>query len=463
MNIRTDIQRRTVTALKKIQSATGVPGISVAFSKGGEGAFQISVGKSSLNDNSKLSTSSRFEISCLMKFFVALVTLELAARGNICLDTLIQTYLPEMSGDPFKKGNEITIRHLISHTSGYLGLDIANSQVRWNFSWDRFVAHFNHFEPLFSPGEVFNYEHSEAVILGEIIHRATGASARQLVEKWIFEPLNIVPGTTSSDKSNPSIFVASHGYSSDAQRFSPLSIPPFGKFWDASLPDWTLGVSDLHTIGANLIKKRTARSCPVFSPSTLEELGKHAVAIPAGINSNSFSENFPHYFGFGAARYADGWLGHNGSVLGQTCGLRFNPQSGITVAVGVNAWSPYARDTALQYICALASGLPVTSIGAASLRVLFPLRKLTNGFSISDICGHYIGSYLGSIAITKNDDGLAIELGRGRAKRTIQIMPAEEDNFEIITHLPATIGFSKDPLTGAPVLFLGMYSYKKAA
>ena len=69
--------------------------------------------------------------------------------------------------------------HLLNHTSGYRGVDVSDGAVRWGFSWDKLVRHLQQHERLFAPGAVFNYEHTEHVLLAELIRRQSGRMAAE--------------------------------------------------------------------------------------------------------------------------------------------------------------------------------------------------------------------------------------------------------------------------------------------
>src|SRR3984957_9135709 len=161
----------------------------------------------------------------------------MAAQELINLDDPIERYLPEL-----RKAHvpAILVRHLLSHTSGYHGLDISDSRTRWGYSWERFVDYFQLSPPHFPPGSVFNYEHSEHVLLGEILQRVTGTEATQLVQQQILGPLEIRTGCATSDAKLDEGFVAQHRFDDQVRRYLPLSIPAFSKFWSSSLPDMTM-------------------------------------------------------------------------------------------------------------------------------------------------------------------------------------------------------------------------------
>jgi Beta-lactamase len=205
---------------------------------------------------------------------------------------------------------------------------------------------------LFEPGHTFNYEHSEHVVLGEILRRISGRTARDLVNEILLEPLNVATGRAVSDKKASNIFVADHVYSATTRGNMAVAMPPFSRFWDASLPDWTINLPDVARISAALYGDSATR----LAPGILDHLCTPVVELPKAMSSRGRAERVPRSFGIGCAQYGNGEIGHNGSMTGQTCGVRINPTMGVSVVVGVNAWSPAARDAILERVMSLAIG-----------------------------------------------------------------------------------------------------------
>src|SRR5690606_39778306 len=70
-------------------------------------------------------------------------------------------------------GATVRIAHLLSHTSGYRGTHLLDPAMR-ELDWTGLIALLRAAPQLFPPGTVFSYEHTEAVLLGRILERATG-------------------------------------------------------------------------------------------------------------------------------------------------------------------------------------------------------------------------------------------------------------------------------------------------
>src|SRR5581483_9221116 len=86
----------------------------------------------------------------------------------------------------------------------------------------------------------------------------------------------------------------------------------------------------------------------LFSAATLSAMKKAGPLLPPQVVSGLRSEEIPTSFGMGFGLYRNGILGHNGSMSGQTCTLKIDLLNDVAIAVGVNAWVPYARDSAVS-------------------------------------------------------------------------------------------------------------------
>jgi CubicO group peptidase (beta-lactamase class C family) len=446
--------------LSRILLETNVPGIGLALSVGGK-RMAVYAGIAALGYKHALSEQSRFEMSCLMKLFCSLVAFELSAQRELSLDIGVDEWLPELRRN--RSSASIKIRHLLNHTSGYRGVDIGDARVRWNYSWERLVEHFNQSEQSFPPGRVFNYEHSEHVILGRIINRVCRRPCSEVLRELIFDRLGIRPSRAVIDQEGQSeAFVGQHTYSPSHAGFVPASIPAFGSMWATSLPDATITLNEALTVGESLLRASSQdRGGQSFTNFTLDSVLTAGAPLPPQVASGVRSEEIPLSFGTGCAHYRDGMLGHNGSVLGQTCALRFDPVRNIVIAVGVNAWLPYARDRAAKRVLALALGARSEETSATD-DAQFRFEQMAKGFAPSDLVGKYLGSYLGEVNVVQESEAFHLQLGPlSSHKPRISVVPVGNGGYSIRSPSPIMVGFFPDPVTRGSALMIGVHAYKK--
>ena len=128
----------------------------------------------------------------------------LIQQGRVALDEPVTMYIPEWrtgnpacpdrrdrlsSSEPACWRDEITVRHLLTHTSGLRpDLTLTDKWDGFDEAWRRTMAE----EVLQRPGSVFRYSDINYILLGEIVHRVSGEPLDQFARKHVFEPLGMM-------------------------------------------------------------------------------------------------------------------------------------------------------------------------------------------------------------------------------------------------------------------------------
>ena len=138
-----------------------------------------------------------FELASVTKQFTAMIMVLLQQEGLLQYDDLVERYLSL----PYKG---ITIRHLLTHTSG-----LPDYQALMDKHWDkRYVAgnddilrYLNRYHPRrqFAPGQRYEYSNTGYVLLASIAEKVSGRDFITLCREWIFKPL----GMTDTDIRTP--------------------------------------------------------------------------------------------------------------------------------------------------------------------------------------------------------------------------------------------------------------------
>jgi D-alanyl-D-alanine carboxypeptidase len=186
---------------------TEFPGAAVYVSSA-KGTWRAAAGVSDLNTGSPLSPDERFRAGSIMKSFVAAVVLQLIEEGKFSLDSTLPEVLPESVYGRFEYGSTITVRQLMSHTSGIPDWDTPdvdkyigeNPKKVWTTEeyLDLAASHPTNFPP----GEGYAYSNTNYNLLGVMIENATGKEWREEIENRILAPLDLTatvlprPGTT---------------------------------------------------------------------------------------------------------------------------------------------------------------------------------------------------------------------------------------------------------------------------
>lgn len=141
---------------------------------------------------------TRYRLGMLTEQFTAAAILQLRDRGKLDLDDPIDRFLPE-----FPRGNQITIRHLLSHRSGLANYTEFPDFHTWKsraHTTGEMVARIANAPLHFEPGTDFEPTNSGYFLLGAIIERVSGKSFAQYLETHVFEPAGM---TTASVGETP--------------------------------------------------------------------------------------------------------------------------------------------------------------------------------------------------------------------------------------------------------------------
>lgn len=127
-----------------------------------------------------------FLVASITKSIVATMALQLVADGRFGLSERITEWLPELPVATFRR---ITIRHLLTHTSGLPDMLPSNSQLRADQTdLPGFVTAVAAHGTDFTPGNDCRYSSMGFLLLGEIIARAAGDALPDVLRKRLFEP-----------------------------------------------------------------------------------------------------------------------------------------------------------------------------------------------------------------------------------------------------------------------------------
>lgn len=170
--------------------AAGIPGVSYAWIEGDKTTFGH-YGVTATNDGNPVSQNTAFIIGSISKSFTAVAIMQLKEKGQLQLDDAASDYLPEFIGKP---GEAITIRQLLSHTSGYSILQGNSNQTDFTIdeaALERRVSELAYMKPANAPGEQWEYANVNFQILSRIVEVLTDQEFGSYVESQIMKPLGM--------------------------------------------------------------------------------------------------------------------------------------------------------------------------------------------------------------------------------------------------------------------------------
>jgi D-alanyl-D-alanine carboxypeptidase len=165
-------------------------GLSVGIAKGDQLWLAKGYGLANLELQAPATAESVFRIGSITKQFTAAAVLLLAEDGKLSLDDPLTQFLPEYP----TQGNEVTVRHLLQHTSGiksFTSLPSYRRDVHQPTTHEQIIDRFKD-EPFdFAPGEKFSYCNSGYYLLGVIVEKASGQTYQEFLKERVLGVLEL--------------------------------------------------------------------------------------------------------------------------------------------------------------------------------------------------------------------------------------------------------------------------------
>jgi CubicO group peptidase (beta-lactamase class C family) len=183
------LRQRVDRIAGQVLEQTGVPSASVAVVKGGKLVYTQAYGKARLEPPIAATPEMRYSIGSISKQFTAAAILLLQEDGKLSIDDVVGKYVPGLT-----RGNEVTIRQTVSHTSGYQDYwpeDYVMTPMLKAESAQQILDTWGKKALDFEPGTQWQYSNTNFVIAGRIVEQVTGQPLMDLLTRRIFQPLGM--------------------------------------------------------------------------------------------------------------------------------------------------------------------------------------------------------------------------------------------------------------------------------
>ena len=291
--------------LDEIVSA-GVPG-ALAFVRAGAQPTPVTSGAAELNGTSPIRPNQSFRIGSITKSFVAATTLQLAGEGRLRLDDTVERWLPGL----LPRGNEITVRHLLQHTSGITDnqelLERLRQEPAHAFAPTQVVRAAARSPLSFRPGRGWAYANANYVLLGLIIQKATAKPLATVLRERVIVPLRLRHTILPRNGAAPRGVV--HGYLPPDNTVVPTPDETYLDVTETN-PSWTWAAGALISTAADVSRFYKALLTGRLIPRRLLKQMTGARPTAAGTG-----------YGLGLLRLATPCgpaLGHDGEIFGYT-------------------------------------------------------------------------------------------------------------------------------------------------
>jgi CubicO group peptidase (beta-lactamase class C family) len=164
------------------------PGVSVIVTKAGQTIYEGARGKANIELSRELSVSSEFKLASITKQFTSAALLMLQEQGKLSITDKVHKYLPNLA----PQLSDITIEHLMSHTSGlYRNPKNIRKHREAAISLDDLMTLLMKENIKFPPGKQMSYSNSGYLLLGKIIEVVSKQTYGQFIEANIFNKLGM--------------------------------------------------------------------------------------------------------------------------------------------------------------------------------------------------------------------------------------------------------------------------------
>jgi len=294
------------------------PGASIMVIRNGKPVFVKAYGLADLDRKIPVTPETNFRLASVTKQFTAMSVLILIERGKLRLDTTLREVFPDFPA----YGQRITIRHLLTHTSGIVSYESLIPETATKQVYDRDVLRMmaSVDSTYFPSGTEYRYSNSGYAVLAMVVEKISGETFPVFLRKNIFDPLGMKNSVAFVEGVNE-VPKRSYGYRPEGDGFV---------FSDQSLTSAVLGDGGIYTSVTDMFRWDQALYAgkPV-SKETLDIAFTPATLTNGELTTYGFGWNIGEYHGRRR-------IWHGGSTCGFRTAIHRYPDDRFTVIVLTN-------------------------------------------------------------------------------------------------------------------------------
>lgn len=336
-------------------NAAGSPGASVGVFFADEIIFQGAYGTTDLESDISNATETNMRLASITKQFTAMAILILRDRGDLSLDDPLTTFFPDFP----EVYETITVRHLLTHTSGVISYENLMPDEQTEQIHDHEIVDLLRTQhgTYFTPGTDYRYSNSGYALLAMIVEQVSGKTFPEFLDDEIFTPLGMTNTVAFIDGVNE-IPNRAFGYRRsedggfDFADQSPTSAVLGDGGIYSSIPDlflWTRALNIMQGI-------------TVFDPPVLTDHLVERETVEEALTPFTLANGESTGYGYGwriEERHGVEITWHSGGTCGfHNCLIRI-PERHLTVAVLMNLRGGGATDAAHAIVDMLLNGVTI--------------------------------------------------------------------------------------------------------
>jgi cyclic peptide transporter len=183
-----DIEKRVTEAMVNGK----IPGLTLVIVTEDGNEYIKGFGVADQEKDTAIDAGTLFELGSCSKSFTALAVLKLEGEGLLNLDDPVAKFYPWFRTFYKNEKNDITIRHLLHHTSGlpWKSVDLIPAGSDKD-ALQKTLRNINNYKLTHKPGDFFEYATVNYALLGAVIEKATGLAYEKYMTNEIFLPLGM--------------------------------------------------------------------------------------------------------------------------------------------------------------------------------------------------------------------------------------------------------------------------------
>lgn len=318
-----------------------LPGVAVAVVYDGQPVMVTGFGQTDVDHPFPVTDETVFRIASLSKGFAAVLVGTLVDEGILHWDDQVVKYLPEFRLHDAVATRQLTIRHLLSHTTG-LPRHAYSNLLNQFVPYHDIVPMLQEVPLAHTPGSWYNYQNVAYSLVADVVEAATGKDYDQLLVDRLFMPLSMKTASVGYENMMQ-VRQAAQPHGPDANGYHRLELQ--NKWYDVSP---AAGVNASAGDMANWLQLMMGHHPEVLSAESLAEITTRQIDVSPLENVMQAwrpLESSGYALGWRTAeKWGEGFVFHGGFVNGYRAEIGFCPEKKIGIAVLSNGANSIMHD-----------------------------------------------------------------------------------------------------------------------
>lgn len=315
-----------------------IPGLAIVIVKDSQVIWQEGLGLRSIDSKDSIDLHSVFRIASLSKGFAPILAGILIDEGKLDWDDKVIDYVPQLKLKDAQATRDLSIRHLLSHTTG-LPRHTYSNLLNQSVPYDKILSMLKEVDVAHPVGTYYNYQNVAYSLIGDVVQKITGKSYQNLLLAKVLQPLEMTDASVTYEGITKEHNIAyphtlrTNGYTRKEISKKYYSVAPAAGV-NASISDMT-----------NWLYLLLGKYPEIIQPNTLQEILSPQVEVC------TCERNLRSWKPLKKAAYGLGWrilnykgmevIYHGGYVNGYRAEIAFDPKEKIGVAILSNAASRF--------------------------------------------------------------------------------------------------------------------------